>query len=163
MSEPTTPATASEPAMDQHEIRFTCTRLGWLRTQWAALFFWSVVGGLVLLPIALSVRQSWWWLCLLPVWFVLGGRQLVGILIFLVRGKARLIVYVTPTGHAMGVSEDGGRMVLPLDDVRFEDQGTQWLLVANSGRVQLPIPKTALTAGDIEAVRRLRGVELAAA
>jgi hypothetical protein len=125
-----------------------------------ALFFWGVVGGLVLIPILVLVKHSWWWLCLLPLWFVLGGRQLVGILIFLVRGRADLIVYVTPTGSAMGVSEDGGEVVLPLDDVTFYEEGSQWVLVANLGRVQLPIPKGVLTAADIEAVRRLRGVEL---
>ena len=60
----------------------------------------------------------------------------------------------------MGVSEDGGEMVLPLDDVTFFDEGSKWVLIANLGRVRLPIPKGVLTAADIEAVRRLRGVEL---
>jgi hypothetical protein len=135
-----------EPA----EVRFSFNRWEWLRTQWPALLVWNGLAAASLVAIlGAASRLSYWLLALLlvPIWYFLLGAMAVSLNWLVIGGRQEIVVYFR-NGNVSGVSDDGGKNAMFLDYATFEDHGSQWLVVANFGRSQLPIPKAKLSEAD---------------
>lgn len=142
----------------EHRIRWTLRRREWLRTEWPAVVLWCGWAGALLAPLALAIQRSLWWLALLPLWWLVGGRKAAGIVSFLALGRERFELTLREDG-AIFVSFNGGEPVSAWWR-GFVNQGSTFLLWGADGRYRLVIPKRALTAADYAAIEERVGVDL---
>lgn len=152
-------ANETDSPIADHRIAWTLERFEWLAIEWPAVVFWGGWASFTLGILILAVRGSWWWLVMLPAWWLMGGAKAAGILVFLVRGGERNELSIHHDGtmfHSTNASE-----AVYAHWRGFVNQGESFLLWGADGRYRLVIPKRALAQDDYAVISERVGIDLA--